>query len=73
MACSYHGARLYRVVIFMMSESGRTSEPFAILYADRGLRRRHVNKAISDGHDPRISHHFGDTVSVQIKFLASGN
>jgi hypothetical protein len=40
MACSYiyHDVRLDRVVISMMPESGCTSEAFAILYADHGLR-----------------------------------
>jgi hypothetical protein len=33
MACSYHGARLDRVIISIMPEIGCTSEPFAILYA----------------------------------------
>jgi hypothetical protein len=66
-ACSYHGARLDRVVISMMPESGCTSEAFAILYANNGLRRRHVNKAISDCHDPRISHHFRAPKQYQCK------
>ena len=63
MACFYHGAR---AVISMMLESGCTSEAFAILYANHGLQRRHVNKEITYCHDLRISYRIGAPKTVSV-------